>query len=147
MKNKILLVCKTIINLFFDDKDKKLIHFCRFFFTILEWTVILATVKFVQIKTNDILFKFLFNTGTLILCIFITKKLCNILSYFFMKITKEKLKITKNKLNQLEKYLIMHKYKKQSIIFWIICAIIGFFLGLWSSLSITRVIEKLLITL
>lgn len=127
---KLLLIPGALLN----QNNNIIENFTKTLFSLIEWLIILTTLRFVQIKTGSFYIGLIFQTGCIFWVFFVIKKILNL--------TRQLIK--------LNHYYLEDKPKKQpkfQIIPIIIAFIFGGIIGIISIIMILEIIQKLLITI
>lgn len=139
-KVKIIKQIKTIYeNLLFNNilnpDNDSLYGFTKTFFNLIEWLIVLTTLRFVEIRSNNVAIKILYNLCFFIWCLFIQKKILD-------NIVPKYLNYLINKNSKFGKKLSKHYFR-----YIIISFILGIAIGLMFTLFINQIIDDLLISL
>lgn len=118
-----------------DQNNKTIENFTKTLFSLIEWLIVLTTLKFVQIKTESFIIGLIFYICYITWIFFIFRKIYNFVKKIVLK---KNYNYTEQNLNK--------KYLKFELIPTIIASIFGIIMGTIGSNLILEIIKKLSIT-
>lgn len=140
MKVDLRKINKKIDSFLIDSKNTEFVqHICNYFFKIMEYLLILSTIKFIQIKTKDVFFEILFYVGLVLTYFSITKI---IIDYYDNRIKE----IPEPKLSKKEKEKLDKLFRKQFIFHRFLGGVTGIIMSTLTFILIKKMVSGLLIT-